>query len=55
MAEVRNACRILTGKPEEQATLKRPRSGAMIILKCMLKKTCGGVDWIRTGSSGGLF
>jgi hypothetical protein len=31
MAEVRNACKILAGKPEEQVTLKRPRRDGRIV------------------------
>jgi hypothetical protein len=43
MGEERKVYKVLVGKPEGKRPLGRPR--------CMWE---GGLDWLRTGTSGGL-
>jgi hypothetical protein len=43
--EKRGACRILVGRPEGRRPLGRPRLDERIILKWILKKWDGGMDW----------
>jgi hypothetical protein len=45
--EKRSAYRILVGRPEGRRPFGRPRRRWRIILKLILKKWDGGMDWIE--------
>jgi len=46
MRERRGACRVLVGKTEGKRPLERPRHRRGIIVRCILMKWEGDVDWI---------
>ena len=46
MGERKGACSILMGKPEERVDLEDPGVDGRIILKYILKKCDGAMDWI---------
>jgi hypothetical protein len=47
MVEMRNACRILVGKPEEKRPLGRPRRKCVSNIKMDLgERGWDGMDWI---------
>jgi hypothetical protein len=58
MAEKRNACRILVGKPEKNTPLGRPRRRRVDNIKMDLREIgWDGVEWIdiaKDRTSGGL-
>jgi hypothetical protein len=58
MGEMRNACRVLVGKPERKDHYEHLDLNRKIILKCILKKKDGGVRigfiWLRIETSGRL-
>jgi hypothetical protein len=47
MGKKRGAYRILVGKPESRRPLRRPRLDERIIVKWILGKQVGGMDWIN--------
>jgi hypothetical protein len=55
MGQPRNAYRILVGKPERKRPLGRPRRRWVDSIKMDLREMVWtGLNWLRTGTSGGL-
>jgi hypothetical protein len=46
MGERRDAFRVLVGKPEGRNHLKNPGIDGRIILKCIIERLGGSIDWI---------